>query len=195
MAQDALALIDALELEKPIVCGWNGGACVALQMAVWAPERATAWVFMDAWLRNAKEASRRGMLRLQQSWRWEGPLREQPTEDDLARFEQLPGYLAYLQRQHHDPSEQLIGGRSSETHGRGGPWSPSTAPKICGGSRLQRSSQLGTEMCISRWMRRSRCIPTCRMPNWWLFQAWTGVVRLAITRNILSQVVVSSVFG
>ena len=105
MAQDALALIDALDLEKPIVCGWNDGACVALQMAVWAPERASAWVFMDAWLWNAKEASYRGMMRLQKIWGLEGSLRAQLTDDDLAQFEKhVPQYVAHLQQHHQDPS-------------------------------------------------------------------------------------------
>ncbi len=89
LAKDVLALIDSLHLEKPLVCGFNDGACVALQMAIWAPERAAAFVFMDAWLWNAKQESQRGLALMQELFGLDGPVRDQLTDDDLARIEQV----------------------------------------------------------------------------------------------------------
>jgi pimeloyl-ACP methyl ester carboxylesterase len=87
LAQDALALIQTLGLEKPLICGLSDGACVALQMAIWAPELAAAYVLMAAWLWNAKQESRRGLLIMQDLFGIDGPLREQLTDDDLERIE------------------------------------------------------------------------------------------------------------
>jgi pimeloyl-ACP methyl ester carboxylesterase len=46
LAEDALAFIRTLGLRKPLICGFADGACVALQMAIWEPELAAAYVFM-----------------------------------------------------------------------------------------------------------------------------------------------------
>jgi pimeloyl-ACP methyl ester carboxylesterase len=79
MAKDALALIQTLGIEKPLICGIGDGACIALQMAIWSPEVAAAYVFMAAWLWNAKEEPRRGMLVVQDVLGLDGPLRVQPA--------------------------------------------------------------------------------------------------------------------
>jgi len=87
LARDALALIEALKLDRPLICGFNDGACTALQMAIWAPECAAAFVFMDAWLWNAKQESQRGLLLMQEGFGLVGPVREQLTDEDLEQIE------------------------------------------------------------------------------------------------------------
>jgi pimeloyl-ACP methyl ester carboxylesterase len=87
LAQDAIALIQALGLEQPFICGIGDGACVALQMAIWAPELAAAYVLMAAWLWNAKQASHRGLQIMQELFGIDGPVREHLSEDDLDRIE------------------------------------------------------------------------------------------------------------
>jgi pimeloyl-ACP methyl ester carboxylesterase len=102
MAKDVLALIQTLGLEKPLICGIGDGACVALQMAIWSPELAAAYVFMAAWLWNAKEESRRGLLIMQDILGLDGPLREQLTDQDLELVEQKRSWLIfdYFQGRH-----------------------------------------------------------------------------------------------
>jgi pimeloyl-ACP methyl ester carboxylesterase len=87
LASDAIALIPALGLEKPLICGIADGACVALQMAIWAPELAAAYALMAAWLWNAKRESQRGLHMMQQLFGIDGPVREQLSEEDLDRVE------------------------------------------------------------------------------------------------------------
>jgi pimeloyl-ACP methyl ester carboxylesterase len=45
MASDVLAVIDALHLEKAAVVGWSDGACIALILAMKAPERVAGVFF------------------------------------------------------------------------------------------------------------------------------------------------------
>jgi pimeloyl-ACP methyl ester carboxylesterase len=102
MAEDVLALSKTLGLEKPLICGIGDGACVALQIAVWAPESAAAYVFIAAWLWNAKEEARRGMLVVQDVLGLPGPLRMQLTDQDLELIERSQSWLVfdYFQRAH-----------------------------------------------------------------------------------------------
>jgi 3-oxoadipate enol-lactonase len=87
LARDALAVIQALRLEKPFICGIADGACVALQMAIWQPELAAACVLMAAWLWNARQESQRGLRIMQELFGIDGPVREQLSEEDLHQIE------------------------------------------------------------------------------------------------------------
>jgi pimeloyl-ACP methyl ester carboxylesterase len=101
LAQDVLALIDTLGLRKPFICGHSDGACVALQIAIWAPEVAAAFVLMDAWLWNAKVESRRGLKMIQEWLGIEGPVREQLEEADLQAMQKhRPEVVAELNANH-----------------------------------------------------------------------------------------------
>jgi pimeloyl-ACP methyl ester carboxylesterase len=101
LAEDVLALIDALGLRKPLICGHSDGACVALQVAIWAPEVASAFVFMDAWLWNAKAESRRGLQIIQEWFGIEGPVREHLAESELQAIQQhRPEVVAELNANH-----------------------------------------------------------------------------------------------
>ncbi|NHJ39992.1 MAG: alpha/beta hydrolase [Asgard group archaeon] len=44
MADDMIALIDALKLKKPLVCGWSDGGQIAIEMALNYPEKIKAIV-------------------------------------------------------------------------------------------------------------------------------------------------------
>jgi pimeloyl-ACP methyl ester carboxylesterase len=94
-AEDVLAFIQALGVEKPLICGIGDGACVALQTAIWAPEVAAAYVFMAAWLWNAKAESRRGMLIMQDVLGLPGPLRSELTDQDVELIEHKKSSLVF----------------------------------------------------------------------------------------------------
>jgi pimeloyl-ACP methyl ester carboxylesterase len=87
MAEDALALIQTLGVDKPLICGLGDGACVALQIAIWRPELAAAYVLMAAWLWNAKQESRRGLLLMQDGLGLDARPRERLTDEDLEAIE------------------------------------------------------------------------------------------------------------
>jgi hypothetical protein len=61
-------------------------------LPVWEPELAAAYVFMSAWLWNAKARSQRGLVVMQDHFGIEQPVREQLTENDLERVEQKRHY-------------------------------------------------------------------------------------------------------
>ncbi|HLZ21810.1 MAG TPA: alpha/beta hydrolase [Ktedonobacterales bacterium] len=101
MAQDCFALIQTLGLEKPLIVGFSDGSYTALQMAVWKPDLATAFVFVGGWLWSATEESRRGMLAIQHFMGIDGPLRAELAEDDLRLMEQSqPRMVADLRAAH-----------------------------------------------------------------------------------------------
>jgi len=106
LARDALAFIRTLGLQQPLICGFADGACVALQMAIWEPELAAAYVFMSAWLWNARERSQRGLVVMQDHFGIEPPVREQLTEADLERVEQKQSEgIRYLQQGYPDDKD------------------------------------------------------------------------------------------
>jgi len=102
MAQDNFALIETLGLQKPLIVGMSDGSYVALQMAVLAPELATAYAFLGGWLWSATEESRRGMLTIQHDVMGiDGPLRAELADEDMRQMEQnRPQIVAYLQANH-----------------------------------------------------------------------------------------------
>jgi esterase/lipase len=92
-----------LGLQKPLICGFADGACIALQMAIWEPDLAAAYVFMSAWLWNAKAVSKRGLVLMQDFFGIEQPVREQLTEHDLEGVENKHSpAIQYLQEGYPD---------------------------------------------------------------------------------------------
>jgi pimeloyl-ACP methyl ester carboxylesterase len=103
LAQDAIAFVRTLGLQKPLICGFADGACIALQMAIWEPDLAAAYVFMSAWLWNAKAVSKRGLVLMQDFFGIEQPVREQLTEHDLEGVENKHSpAIQYLQEGYPD---------------------------------------------------------------------------------------------
>jgi pimeloyl-ACP methyl ester carboxylesterase len=107
MAQDVIALVEALGLRKPMICGYSDGACVALQIAVSAPELAAAYILMDAWLWNAKRESQRGLQIMQDRLGISGPVREQLDDTDLESVEQHSADTVAFLRAAHQPGSGL----------------------------------------------------------------------------------------
>jgi pimeloyl-ACP methyl ester carboxylesterase len=93
MADDIAALIEALDLETPFVCGWSDGGQVTLELAMRYPGLGCAYIAGAVW----KEFTEVYIQSLK------GFGMERPGEVDIAQFQQAMPEYAELIRDIHAP--------------------------------------------------------------------------------------------
>lgn len=92
MADDVAALVRALDIEKPLICGYSDGGQVALEIGMRHPDLPHALVIAGAYM-ELTEASRTWVRSILGD--------EQSPEVDTERFErENPGFAAMLQQLH-----------------------------------------------------------------------------------------------
>jgi pimeloyl-ACP methyl ester carboxylesterase len=69
LARDALSILDALCIDRPLVIGHSTGGCIAQSMAALAPHRIGALVLSGTWLRPNEYMRQLFGLRIRQLWR------------------------------------------------------------------------------------------------------------------------------
>ena len=100
LADDMAALVQALDLQKPLICGYSDGGQVALEIGMRYPDLPQALVIGGAYT-ELPESSRQWVRSI---------LGEAESPDvDTARFERdNPGFAAFLRQQHGPEAWQTL---------------------------------------------------------------------------------------